>query len=97
MQWGIVSAACAVLGLIAHALSEWANSKTRAETADLKVFLITELGKLKTEICDRQDNESERTRGLVTPLGTEVARMGARLGSVEGEVQRLRALRPQRS
>lgn len=85
MNWGIVSAACAVLGFVLHALSEWQNTRTRAAVAELKVW-----------VCDRQSIESERFRDLVTPLGTDVARVGARLDAVERDVGLLQTARAPR-
>lgn len=79
MEWAIVSAGCAVIGLIVHGWDSWQNAKTRAAIAELKV-----------EIIDRQKTESERTRDLIAPLGTEVAAMGARLDALSGEVHYLR-------
>lgn len=83
MQWGILSAACTVLSLIVHALSEWQNAKTRAAILELKVSVLQE-----------QKQESERLDGKLDPLCTDVAAMGARLNSIESEVGYLRSQPP---
>lgn len=85
MQWTLVSAACAVIGLVCHALSEWQNIKTRAAIAELKVDLI-----------DRLNKEGERARDAITPLAMEAAKAHGRLDALESEVTYLRSSRPGR-
>lgn len=80
VQWGIVSACCAVLGLALHVLSEWSNAKTRAAIAELK-----------TELVDRLNAQREHSDQKISALETGAAALATRQEFLEDDLKELHA------